>query len=154
MIDDAILLSIKPEFAEKILTGIKTVELRRVPPRVNAGSLVVLYVSSPVKAVVGAFWVDRVVTGTPEELWPIVEEAAGLTRSEFEAYYAGTTKGVGIFVRESWSAEKPFELDEFRRNCPEFRPPQSYRYLSSMGEHAPLLLESLGMGSGHGIAAV
>ena len=69
MIGNALLLSIHPEYAEKIFDGTKRVELRRVRPRLQNGDLVIVYVSSPVKAVCGAFRVDNVVAGTaPDKL--------------------------------------------------------------------------------------
>jgi predicted transcriptional regulator len=43
-----LLLSIRPEYANKIFDRTKTVELRRVRPRLlNEGDRVVVYVSSP-----------------------------------------------------------------------------------------------------------
>ena len=49
------LMSIKPLFAEQILSGQKRYELRRRAGEISAGSLVVLYASNPVKAIVGEF---------------------------------------------------------------------------------------------------
>lgn len=144
MIDDAIFLSVKPKYARQILSGEKTVELRRSRPRVADGSLVVLYVSSPVKAVLGAFFVDRVVAASPDALWPLVEEASGLTREEYDAYYAGATEGIGIFVRSAHTSRTPYALADLRRDLPHFHPPQAFRYLRSLGEFAETLLERIG----------
>jgi predicted transcriptional regulator len=144
MIDDAIFLSVKPKYAERILSGEKTVELRRNRPRVADGSLVVLYVSSPVKAVLGAFYVDRIVAASPEALWPLVEQESGLTREEYDAYYAGAAQGVGIFVRSAHSIQIPYQLAELRRDLPHFHPPQAFRYLRSLGEFAETLLKRIG----------
>lgn len=143
MIEDAIFLSIKPRYAEEILAGRKTVELRRVRPRVAEGSLVILYGSSPMKAVLGAFLVDRVVEASPEDLWPQVEETAGLSREEFDTYYDGARQGVGIFIRSAHTAKSPYQLEDLRRDWPEFQPPQAFRYLRSMGDRASALLECI-----------
>jgi predicted transcriptional regulator len=49
-----VLVSIRPFYASKILTGHKTVELRRKFPEVGAvGATALIYSSSPVSAVVG-----------------------------------------------------------------------------------------------------
>lgn len=148
MIEDAIFLSIKPRYAEEILAGRKTVELRRVCPRVSDGSLVVLYGSSPTKAVLGTFWVDRVVSTSPEDLWPLVEDSAGISREEFDAYYDGARQGVGIFIRSAQAAHTPYQLHELRLEWPDFHPPQAYRYLKSMGEGVRRLLHRIGWGDG------
>lgn len=51
--DHALFVSVKPRFAEKILAGEKSVELRRVRPSVTPGTLVIFYASSPTREVVG-----------------------------------------------------------------------------------------------------
>lgn len=152
MIDDAIFLSVKPKYAKQILSGEKTVELRRNRPRLSNGSLVVLYVSSPVKAVLGAFYVDRVVAASPDALWPLVEAASGLTREEYDAYYAGATQGIGIFVRSAHRIKTPYQLADLRRDSPHFHPPQAFRYLRSLGEFAETLLERIGWHPEHSLA--
>lgn len=49
-----IILSIHPEYVEKILAGEKTVELRRLLPRQNVEKIYI-YSTSPVKKIVGYF---------------------------------------------------------------------------------------------------
>ena len=61
MMKNAVLMSIRPQYATKIFDGIKTVELRRVKPKFLAeGDLIFVYVSSPVKSLVGAFTVSSI----------------------------------------------------------------------------------------------
>lgn len=65
-----LLLCIRPEYANKIFDSNKTVELRRVRPRLlNEGDLVLIYVSSPIKAVFGSFKVDSIIEKPIAELW-------------------------------------------------------------------------------------
>lgn len=142
--DDAIFLAIKPRYALKILSGTKSVELRRSRPRdLREGSLVVLYASSPVKAVLGTAEVARVVTTTPADLWPLVSSVAGVTRDEFDTYFDGAAEATGIFVRTPEPTTDPYGLDEIRRDWPGFSPPQAFRYLRSMGEWAVTLLSKV-----------
>lgn len=144
MIENAIFLSVKPRFAHDMLAGTKTVELRRTrPQRIDAGGLIVLYASSPVKAVLGTVQVERIVTASPDALWKLVEHAAGLTREEFDLYFNGADEAVGIFIRSPSSAADPYELDEIRAVWPSFHPPQAFRYLRTMGEWASHLLRRL-----------
>lgn len=127
----ALLLSIQPHHAEKIFNGTKRVELRRVRPRVVAGDLVLVYVSTPIKALMGAFEVKAVVEASPRKLWQAVASDAGLTRGEFFKYYSGASLGFGIRLRKVWSLPEPVALTSLRRNWRSFRPPQSYQYLSN-----------------------
>ncbi|MDE2039589.1 MAG: ASCH domain-containing protein [Elusimicrobia bacterium] len=126
----ALLLSIQPQHAEKIFKGTKRVELRRVRPRLVEGDLVLVYVSTPIKALRGAFEVKNVVEAPPRQLWHSVASDAGLTREEFFEYFSGASKGFGIRLRKVWSLAEPLQLSSLRRNWKRFRPPQSYQYLS------------------------
>ena len=124
----ALLLSIKPRFADAIFTGHKTVEIRRVRPRLRSGDLVFVYVSSPRCTLEGAFEVERLLEAEPKQLWKSVAGRAGLTRSEFDDYLSGTDVAFGIVIRRRWQLAEPLHLKKMRKR--RFDPPQSYQYLS------------------------
>lgn len=134
--DNTILISIQPRFAEKIFERTKAVELRRVRPKVNKGDVVLVYVSSPVKALYGAFSIERVIATSPAKLWEEVKYIAGVSRAEFDSYYEGAEVGVGIFINLDSLRElnSPMDLNRLRQEWPKFQPPQSYRYLRSILE--------------------
>ncbi len=58
MENTVLLLSMQPEYAKKIFNGEKTVELRRVRPKLIAGDLVLVCASCPQKALLGLFVVE------------------------------------------------------------------------------------------------
>lgn len=126
----ALFLSIRPPYAELILAGKKSVELRRVRPHVNTGELVLIYATSPQKAILGSALVDRISIATPIEIWKIVNSIAGVSKTEFENYFKGSNAAVGIHLRRVSRFTKPISLDDLRRNWPNFHVPQSYRYVS------------------------
>ncbi len=144
-----LLLSVRPEYAQKIFGGTKTVELRRILPRIAKGDLVLVYVSSPVKAVMGAFTVDQVIDQRPEALWRMVEGKAGLTRREFKAYFSGASRGCGIFFTDVLSLQKPVTLQSLRERWPAFQPPQGYCYLAQREMYRELAMELQQEGSWH-----
>jgi predicted transcriptional regulator len=124
-----ILLSVRPKYANKIFERTKTVELRRVRPKLlEEGDLVLLYVSSPVQALVGAFKVDKIIEKPLKGLWRIVRNKAGITRQEFDNYYDGVSVGVGIFfkVQDVQKLDEPITLDILKKQS--FHPPQGFRY--------------------------
>ena len=87
MARNAILMSIRPQYAEKIFSKTKTVELRKVKPKTLAGGdLIFVYVSSPVQSLVGAFKVASVLEKPLSSLWPNVKDYAGISRGEFLDY--------------------------------------------------------------------
>ncbi len=126
-----LLLSIRPKYAEKIFEHTKTVELRRVRPKhLKKGDLVLIYVSSPVKALVGAFKVDSVLEKPLKDLWQIVQKEASITRQEFDAYYHGVSVGVGIFFKNQnvMQLNEPIKLEILKEQ--HFHPPQGFRYVT------------------------
>ncbi|MEG5016079.1 MULTISPECIES: ASCH domain-containing protein [unclassified Microcoleus] len=126
-----LLLSIRPEYAKKIFDSNKTVELRRVRPRLlKEGDLVLIYVSSPEKAVFGSFKVDNIIEKPIAELWEEVEDKAGISWETFYDYYQGTKTGIGIFLKEIHKFSQPVDLQRLRKKLPELKPPQSYRYIT------------------------
>jgi len=131
MIRNALLMSIRPQYANKIFEGSKTVELRRIKPKLlSDGDLVFVYVSSPIKSLLGAFVVSSVLEKPLAGLWNVVRNRAGISKSEFLNYYAGTESGVAIFIKDVWLLPKPIHLTDLRRQMKDFHPPQSFRYTS------------------------
>ena len=64
-----ILLSIKPEFANKIFEGTKKFEYRRSIFKNQKVTKVVVYASSPVQKIIGEFEIDYILTGPVQSLW-------------------------------------------------------------------------------------
>lgn len=123
-----VLFSIKPFYVSKILDGQKTVELRRRVPQSIAGSMAIIYSTSPVRAIVGAAYIKKVVRLSLPKLWREHGSAACIAKSDFNAYFAGQGHGFAIMlekVRELKSQMSAQDLEtEFG-----IVPPQSYRYL-------------------------
>ena len=125
-----LLLSIHSSFADKIFCGLKTMELRRVRPRVSEGSIVLVYVTAPRMALVGAFEVSDVVESTPDEIWRGFNSQSCIAKNDFDAYFAGTSRGYGIEISNAWTFEQAIPLSAMKSRIPGFSPPQGYRYLS------------------------
>lgn len=125
----ALLISIRPHFAEQIFAGTKTVELRRVRPRVEAGDLVIVYASGNEKSLVGAFQIAAVIKATPTSIWKRFGPGTGLKKTDFESYYADIEIGYAIEISHTWRLRTPVKLTDLRRQPGGFNPPQGYRYL-------------------------
>lgn len=136
--DRVLLVSIRPRFADLLFDGLKTVELRRVRPRVASGTGVIIYASSPVCQIVGTASVAAIHEADPPSIWERHGPRTGLHRSEFDYYFAGTDVAIGIELTETCRLACPRPLAELRREDASFRPPQSFRYLEP--ERAAALL--------------
>lgn len=124
----ALLISIRPKFVELIFEGFKTVELRRVRPRLQAGDSVVVYASGSTMAIVGGFEVEGVTEATPKYIWQKYNGGSGLQKDEFNSYFDGKTTGYAIQIGKRWKLSCPISLQTLRQLHAGFRPPQSYHY--------------------------
>lgn len=126
----AILISIRPRFARAIVDGTKTIELRRGRMLVAAGGLLVLYSSSPVKAVVATAILHKVEEATPQQMWPRVRRGAGVVREEYDRYFRNTQRAFALHLRDVIEIHVPYTLAEMRMS-PRIAPPQSFRYITA-----------------------
>ncbi len=81
-----ILLTIRPKYAEEILSGVKEYELRKGCV-FKPGCRVILYASSPIKAVVGEFTAGEVYTGSSREVITFIESKRPRGVSGEDIYY-------------------------------------------------------------------
>jgi predicted transcriptional regulator len=112
-----------------IFDGSKTVELRRVCPKISAGDLALVYVSSPTKELQGAFEVGKVISTSPSTLWRKVGKKSSITRREFFAYFRGKKRAHALVIKRAWKLSAPIGLTTLRRCKGGFRPPQNFHYL-------------------------
>lgn len=131
-----VLLSIKPEFAEKILGHEKRYEFRKTPFRdPSAIGTIYMYASSPVQEIVGSFSLNGVSEGTPAELWREFGSNSGMDqRSRFMDYFANTDTGYAFEVADVQRFTEPIDPQQ---RIDDFRPPISFQYLR--GEYDSLI---------------
>jgi predicted transcriptional regulator len=123
----AALMSIYPEFASRILAGEKLVEFRRRPPA-RAITHIVIYATSPVKAVVGVAEVERLERGSPQRLWRDFGDVGGIRREDFFRYFSGTSEGFAYVVGKTWSCASPIPLGQDGLPA---TAPQTFRYVDA-----------------------
>ena len=127
-----LLVSIKPNFAEQILDGSKKVEFRRRHPRqIELGSRMLIYASSPIRALIGTAVVFDVVEASPEEVWNVYQDVGGIEHDAFNAYFESSDRAVAIRLRKPVRLDKAIPLDDLRCKWPGFHPPQQFAYLTS-----------------------
>ena len=122
-ITDSALISIKPIFADAILSGAKTIELRRRIPALGIGTFLWIYATRPRAAVVGTAMVSAIIKGTPEEIWDACSDDAAIDRCTFDAYFDGSTSAFGIVLTEIVKRE-PVGFEKLKEIRGNFHPPQ------------------------------
>lgn len=119
-------MSIRPEFATRLLAGDKRVEFRR-RPAARGVTHILIYATSPVRAVVGVAEVERLECASPRKLWSTFSDVAGIERDDFFAYFEGVTTGCAYVVKRIWScAPRPLG----RHGLPK-TPPQAFQYVDA-----------------------
>ena len=121
-----ILLSIKPQYAEKIFAGSKRYEFRKAVHKNPNVKTVVVYATKPVGKVIGEFAVSEVHRDSPTRLWRKTKAHSGISRGFFEQYFEGREHGFAIEVGRTRRYAKPLNLVDI---LPNGFPPQSFVYL-------------------------
>lgn len=153
----AVLISIRPEWVEKILAGEKTLEIRKTRPKLETPFKVYIYCTagnlsykvnggmvcnvSGGKMVVGEFVCDTYVTDKTFGHDALFNAAACMSEPDVVAYSAGTPL-YGWHISDLKIYDVPLELTAFRK--PELptglryeedaikRPPQSWCYVEEL----------------------
>jgi predicted transcriptional regulator len=122
-------MSVRPEHAFDIMSGRKTVKLRRrFPEHVPIESLILIYASSPEQRLIGAASIEGVRHMTPAGLWRSFRGRACVERSLFDDYFSGAREGFGVLLGACVRFAEPIPVSELRERF-RFSPPQSYQYI-------------------------
>ena len=127
--EHAMLLSVRPRYAESILAGTKRAEIRRQRPGILPGTPVIIYATKPLGAVIGTAIIDQVCEGTPADLWHQYHQDMGVTHQEFDHYLSGTSTAYLLLLSSATRLTSPLTLNDMRESA-DFRPPRSYRYIN------------------------
>jgi len=129
MTNRVLLLSLRPRFAQAILDGEKTTELRRHPINAEPGSRVILYASAPTMAIVGTARLKNIETSQPTDAWNRYRDRLALEESEYYGYLDGSDQAFLLHLTGINCLDEPLRLSELRRHGG-FQPPQSFRYIA------------------------
>lgn len=125
-----ILISIADRHARSMLSGVKTVELRRRTLRITPGTCVWIYAKLPKGRIELVATVDRIDAARPKDLWNLHQERVGISRREFSKYFDGVSMGCAIVFRDIFRLEPSIKLDDVRRVSKAFQPPQFFKRLN------------------------
>ncbi len=129
--NDILIISVKPEYARKILKGEKTIELRKcAPKKVGKNDFILIYVTAPVKELWGVYKIENIVKENPNILWENFGEQTGISKQEFYDYYKENKSAFGIQLQEVKNLIKhSIHLERLKNLIPGFMPPQTYSYI-------------------------
>jgi len=125
-------LAVQPGPLEKILSGIKTVEIRTRFSRRWEGRKVSLYATHPISGLAGEATIERVIEDAPNKIWEYFGSSAGCTRVEFESYVRDHPTVHALLLSDVRSFSDPVPLAQLRYLLDVDLPaPQSYLSLEN-----------------------
>ena len=118
-----VIISIHPRYADAILDGTKTIELRRRVPELANGTQLWIYATRPTAAVVGLTTITEVNRAHPRTIWQKHRNGAGVDHASFKEYFLGAREAVAILLGTT-KRVGPISIEELRKVRDRFHPPQ------------------------------
>lgn len=119
-----ILMSIKPEYVNKIFDGSKKYEYRKTKCKNNPDKIIV-YSSSPIKKVVGELIIEEVLYDKKETIWKSTNSYGGIDKNKYDKYFKNNDYAIAYKIKKSVKYDVEKELNDYNINTA----PQSYIYI-------------------------
>lgn len=119
-----ILLSIKPEYVDRILSGEKKYEYRKRLATDDVETIII-YATFPVMRIVGEVKVDRKIEMAPSPLWENTKKESGISRKKYREYFKGSKKACAYRLSQVTKYKKTKMLNDIGIK----QAPQSFVYL-------------------------
>lgn len=120
-----VLISIKPEYVDKILNGTKKYEYRRTLAKKDVSSLII-YSTWPVKEIVGEVGVVGTIEMAPSSLWEKTKKEAGISRKKYREYFKKRKKACAYVL----GMVTKYETNKKLLDIGVQQAPQSFLYLT------------------------
>jgi len=122
-----IILSIRPEYANRILNGTKKFEYRKKIFKNKDINTIVIYATKPIGKVVGEFYIKNIIENDPNTIWSLTNRYSGISKISFDNYFQNVTEGFAIEINGFKRYKKELDIKEVSKNlkCA----PQSFAYI-------------------------
>lgn len=94
-----ILISITPEYVDKIFAGTKKFEYRKTRCNPDVDTMIV-YSTYPKKRVVGEVKIVEIIEDLPDLVWEKTKVDSGITKVFFDSYYKGKNRAIAYKLGE------------------------------------------------------
>ena len=118
------LLSIKPEYVNKIISGKKTYEFRKFHCREGIDTIVI-YATAPMKKVIGEVALVGIIEGDVEYVWHATRGFGGILKRDYKKYYQEREVAIAYQLGEVTVYEEPMRLEDLGLDYV----PQSFAYI-------------------------
>jgi predicted transcriptional regulator len=122
-----VLLSIRPEYVEKIFSGEKKYEYRKVIFRKEDIDTIVVYSTMPEGKIVGEFQIESILVNSPDLIWKETKDDSGISAAFFHEYFENKHEGYAIKISNPIRYEIPIDP---KIEYESFHAPQSFCYIA------------------------
>lgn len=119
-----ILMSINPQYVERILNGTKKYEFRTKAAKQDVNKIII-YSTMPTKKVVAEVEIIEVLEMSPEKLWETTKDFGGIDKSSYDKYFEGRDIAYAYKLGEIKEFIEPKNLKDYGINYA----PQSFVYV-------------------------
>ena len=119
------LLSIRPQYVDSIISGKKKYEYRKFRCREDVESILI-YETTPTQRVIGEVIIEEVLEDSLESIWDKTKKYSGISKDFFDEYYKGKEKAYAYRLGKLNVFSQPKKLMDYGIKYA----PQSFRYLN------------------------
>lgn len=120
-----ILLSIKPEYANRIMAGTKKYEFRKHLAQGNIQKIII-YSTAPEKRIIGEVEVVGTLSMKKTPLWEKTKSAAGISRDKYRKYFCGSSMAHAYVLGKATR----YEIAKSLADVGLMQAPQSFVYVN------------------------
>ena len=125
------IISLKPQYAELVVSGKKSVELRNRIVRLSPGTKIWIYVTRPVGRIVAFAEVKSVVHDEPALIWKHFKKDICIEKTHFDSYTEDKERVSAVTLTAVRELPEAPTLDGIRKVVGTFHPPQFYARLAA-----------------------
>jgi predicted transcriptional regulator len=127
-----LLMSVKPVFAERMVAGSKSIEIRKHFSEKWVGHDAVIYATKPSGGIVGTTTIRSVTKGHPDALWASFGSQIGCSRSQYDSYVGNASELAAVGFDKVMPYETPVPINQLERLlCLKLYAPQSFAEVSA-----------------------
>ena len=120
-----ILISIKPEYVNEILSGRKKYEYRKVKAKKDNVDKMIIYATAPIMKVVAEIEILKILEDSPDLIWENTKEYSGINKSFYDKYYENRNIAIAYQLGKVEKYNIPKELSDLGISYS----PQSFIYI-------------------------
>jgi predicted transcriptional regulator len=125
------IISLKPRYVQSILSGKKTIELRKRTINLLPGTYLWIYATLPLGSIRAVAKIESIHTATPQSIWKKYSSYIGLSKKEFNTYVNGSSKISAIALTSIKEINPPLALSNLRAKVENFHPPQFFTRITA-----------------------